>query len=561
MVRARARTFDSRLLRRARPARLLIGADVALGIAAAALILAQAALLAHVIARGFDGARPASLVGPIVALALVAVVRGSVAWGFEAAGRHASARVLSDLRRALVERALVARPRSPHRTPSAEVAALSVQGMDDLDAYFARYLPQALLACIVPFVVLGFVAVIDPESALIMLATLPLVPVFMWLIGRRTEQKTRERWNALQQLSVHFLDVVRGLPTLRAFNRSRAQAEAVETLSERYREETMATLRVAFLSGSVLELAATIGVALVAVTVGVRLADGGLGLAAGLTVLILAPELYTPIRQLGSSFHASANGLAVVDRIFGILDAPGVDGVAGTRRPPSPAEVPVHLEAVFFSYPSRRPVLDGFELELVPGETVALVGASGAGKSTVASLLLRLLEPSAGRMTVGGVDLQACDVEQWRKHVAWVPQQPTMFSASVAENIRLGAPAADGDAVRRAAELAGADAFVLSLPDGYDTLLGDGGRTLSSGQARRIALARAFVREEASLVVLDEPTADLDPESAALVADAIERLKPGRTILLIAHRPELAARADRVVALVRGRAVELAEAA
>src|SRR6185312_15226121 len=362
-----------------------------------------------------------------------------------------------------------------------------------------------------------------------MLATLPLVPVFMWLIGRRTEQKTRERWNALQQLSVHFLDVVRGLPTLRAFNRSRAQAEAVETLSERYREETMATLRVAFLSGSVLELAATIGVALVAVTVGVRLADGGLGLAAGLTVLILAPELYTPIRQLGSSFHASANGLAVVDRIFGILDAPGVDGVAGTRRPPSPAEVPVHLEAVFFSYPSRRRVLDGFELELVPGETVALVGASGAGKSTVASLLLRLLEPSAGRMTVGGVDLQACDVEQWRKHVAWVPQQPTMFSASVAENIRLGAPAADGDAVRRAAELAGADAFVLSLPDGYDTLLGDGGRTLSSGQARRIALARAFVREEASLVVLDEPTADLDPESAALVADAIERLKPGRT--------------------------------
>jgi ABC-type multidrug transport system fused ATPase/permease subunit len=277
-----------------------------------------------------------------------------------------------------------------------------------------------------------------------------------------------------------------------------------------------------------------------------------------LTVLVLAPELYAPLRQLGAQFHASADGLAVAERILALVEAPAEVGSGGAL--PAPGGV-VRFESVSFAYPSRPGlVLDGFDLELHPGETVALVGESGAGKSTVASLLLRLTDPTAGRVTVGGVDLASCDTEAWRRQLAWVPQHPTTFRGTVAENIRLGRPGATDDEVRAAAALAGADVFVRALPDGYGTLVGDGGRPLSAGERRRVALARAFLRD-ARLVILDEPTADLDPQSAELVARAVERLRRGRTVLLIAHRPELARRADRVVVLERGAVLAEREAA
>jgi ATP-binding cassette, subfamily C, bacterial CydD len=317
----------------------------------------------------------------------------------------------------------------------------------------------------------------------------------------------------------------------------------------------MGTLRVSFLSGSVLELAATLGVALVAVTVGVRLVDGGLGLQAGLTVLVLAPELYLPLRRLGAEFHASADGLAVAARMLDLLDAPPALGSGGARIPPSPAGVPVRLERVRFAYPARpAPVLDELDLELAPGETVALVGESGAGKSTVAALLLRLLEPTAGRVTLGGVDLARCRTDAWRQLVAWVPQHPTLLRGTLSDNIRLGDPAASDRRVRQAAVLAGADRFIDALPEGLETVVGDGGRPLSAGERRRIGLARAFLRD-APLVILDEPTADLDPASAGLVAEAVERVCAGRTVLLIVHRPELVRLADRLVHLERGRAI------
>ena len=310
--------------------------------------------------------------------------------------------------------------------------------------------------------------------------------------------------------------------------------------------------------GTVLELAATLGIALVAVTVGVRLVDGSLGFEAGLTVLVLAPELYLPLRNLAAQFHASADGLAVTERLLDLLEEAPTTSAAAGHTAPSPRDAPVRLEGVSFAYPSRPDlVLDAIDLELAAGEAVALVGPSGSGKSTIASLLLRLLEPTGGRAAVGAVDLASCDTAAWRAQIAWVPQRPPLFRGTVAENIRLGNDrAADGD-VRTAAALAGADAFVRDLPDGYETIVGDGGRPLSAGQLQRIALARAFLRD-APLVILDEPTANLDPESAELVGAAVERLRQGRTILLIAHRPELARRADRVVTLASGRIVESA---
>ena len=549
------RALDRRLLQRARPVRRLLALDVALGLAAAVLVLLQATLLARIVAQAFAGASFRDVSRDLVLLGLAFAGRGALAWGFEVAGRRAASSVLSELRLALVRRRLRDQPLALDGVEAGEVAASAVQGVEGLEAYFARYLPQIVLASVVPLAVIAWVATLDLASAGVMLLTLPLVPVFMWLIGRYTEERTRERWQALRLLSGHFLDVVRGLPTLQAFNRSRAQARVLAEVGERYRRTTMGTLRVGFLSGSVLELAATLGVALVAVTVGVRLAGGSLGLQAGLTVLVLAPELYLPLRQLAAQFHTSADGLAVAERMLALLEAPPAVAAGGRLVPPNPREAPVRFEAVSFAYSSRPGlVLDEFDLQLQPGETVALVGPSGAGKTTVASLLLRFAEPSSGRVTVGGIDLADCRAELWRRLIAWVPQRPTLFRGTVVENIRLGDEGASDRAVRDAAMLAGADRFIQSLPSGYETLVGDGGRALSAGERRRIALARAFVRN-APLVILDEPTADLDRRSADVVAEAVERLRAGRTVLLIAHRPELVEHADRVVSLGDGTVV------
>ena len=548
------RALDPRLLRRARPARLLLWTDIAIGLATALLILLQATLFARIVARAFNGVTLPDLWTDIVLLAAVFALRGALAWGFETTGRRAASAVLSELRLALVERRLRAQPAALDGVEGGEIAAASVQGVDALEAYFARYLPQVVLACVVPVLVLVWVGRIDLESALIMLLTLPLVPLFMWLIGRYTEQRTRERWQALRLLSAHFLDVVRGLPTLRAYNRSHAQSSAIVDVSESYRQATMGTLRVSFLSGSVLELAATLGIALVAVTVGVRLVDGGLGLEAGLTVLVLAPELYLPLRRLGAEFHSSADGLAVADRMLTLLDAPAEVSTGEDRPAPSPRDHAVRLERVSFSYPARPGrVLDGIDLELAPGQTVALVGRSGSGKSTVAALLLRLVDPTEGRIAIGSADIASCEAAEWRRQLAWVPQQPTLLRDTVAGNIRLGAPLAPDDSVRAAAVEAGAHDFIEALPHGYETIVGDGGRPVSTGERRRIALARAFLRD-APLVILDEPTADLDPASAALIAEAVRRLRAGRTVLLIAHRSELVDVADRVVVLDAGKA-------
>jgi thiol reductant ABC exporter CydD subunit len=555
--------IDRRLVRRARAVRALLVTDVLLGILAALLVLAQAVLLARVAARGFDGAALEELALPLALLVAVAACRGAAGWGFEVAGRRAAGSALSELRLDLVRRRLRDRPAALDGTESAEVATIAVGGVDALEATFARYLPQLVLAAVVPVAVLVLVASIDLVSAGIMLLTLPLVPVFMWLIGRYTERRTRQRWEALRQLASHFLDVVTGLPTLRAFNRGEAQAEQIARVGDEYRRATMGTLRVAFLSGTVLELAATLGIALVAVTVGVRLVEGGLGLEAGLTVLVLAPELYLPLRNLAAQYHASADGRAVGERLLDLIEEEEDARPRGEGMPPSPRDATVRLEGVSFAYPGRQGrVLADLDLELEPGETVALTGPSGAGKSTLAALLLLLAEPTDGRVTCGGVDLDGCDAAAWRAQVSWVPQRPTAFRGTVADNIRFGDPAATDAAVREAAVLAGADPFVRRLPEGYDTVVGDGGRPLSAGQVRRVALARALVRE-APLVILDEPTADLDPEGAELVGEAVERALADSTVLLITHRAELEARADRVVRLGGGRppvAAEVGEA-
>ena len=549
--------LDPRLLRRARAARVLLAVDAGLGVLSALLVLAQAVLLARVTARAFYGASLAEIATPLGLLVAVISARALAAWGFEVAGRRAAGDVISQLRLDVVETRLRRHPTALDGARSAEVATAAVTGVDALETTFARYVPQLVLAAVVPITVLVLVAFIDPLAAGVMLLTLPLVPVFMWLVGWHTERRARGRWQALALLSNHFLDVVRGLPTLRAFNRSHVQAMRIAEVSDEYRRATMGTLRVAFLSGSILELAATLGIALVAVVVGVRLAEGGIGFEAALTVLVLTPELYLPLRNLATQFHASADGAAVADRLLELADP--VPHRARGASPPHPSLVPIRLDRVSYTYPgSDVKALSALDLEIQPGETIALVGPSGAGKSTLLALLLGLLEPSSGRISIGDANLGELDARRWRALTALVPQHPTLFRGTVAENIQLGDPEADADRVRRAAELAGAHDFVARLPLAYETVVGDGGRRLSAGQRRRVGLARAFLRD-AALVLLDEPTADLDPGSADAVVDALARIRDGRTVVLVTHVPAVAAWADRVVELDRGRVLGAAE--
>jgi len=551
-----AAPVDRRLVRESRAARTHLIVASGLGVLQAGLILAQAVLLATVIARSATRAVSlASLKGELIALAAVIVARAAVTAGFELSGRLGATRVMSDLRLRLARRLLLASPgERPSGERTGELAAAAVQGVDALEAYFAGYLPQLVLASVVPVAVLAFVLTVDPISAVILAVTVPILIVFMVLIGKGAQATTNKRWQALSLLSAHFLDVLRGLPTLRAYRRERAQHEALETVGERYRAETMATLRIAFLSSFVLELCAMIGTAMVAATIGVQLVGGSLTLAAGLTVLLLTPELYGPLRQVGQQFHASADGVAASERIFAALDEPvPVAAPAAPVALPDPSLEPVRLRAVSYEY-AERPgaVLRDVDLELAPRRITALVGPSGGGKSTIARLLLRLADPASGAVRCGETDLRDVDLDAWRRQIAWVPQRPKLFTGTVADNIRLAAPHADDRAVREAVDAAGATELVAGLPDGLDTLVGEGSRRLSAGQRQRIALARAFL-SDAPLLVLDEPTSHLDEASAAAVGETIERLARGRTTLLIVHHESLARRADTILTVSGGR--------
>ncbi|MFJ7267181.1 thiol reductant ABC exporter subunit CydD [Streptomyces sp. NPDC099050] len=538
--------IDPRLLRYARSTRLFLGAVVALGLAGAGLVVGQAMLIAEIVVGAFeDGLDGGALRTPLLLLAAVALGRGLVAWLTELAAHRASAAVKSELRGRLLERAADLGPGwlSGQRTGS--LVALATRGVDALDDYFSRYLPQLGLAIVVPVAVLARIVTEDWVSAAIIVVTLPLIPLFMILIGMATQSRMDRQWRLLSRLSGHFLDVVAGLPTLKVFGRAKAQAESIRKITEDYRQATMRTLRIAFLSSFALELLATLSVALVAVTIGMRLVHGELDLYTGLVILVLAPEAYLPLRQVGAQYHAAAEGLAAAEEIFEVLETP-VAASPGTAAVAA-SELRIELDGVAVRYAGRGEDSPGpVSLTVEPGECVALTGPSGAGKSTLLQVLLGFVTPSEGRVRVGGADLAALSPEQWRERIAWVPQRPHLFAGTIAENVRLARPGADDAEVSAALVDAGAWEFVRALPRGADTLLGEGGVGLSAGQRQRLALARAFLADR-PVLLLDEPTAALDGETEAAVVEAVRRLAVGRTVLLVVHRPALLALADRVV--------------
>jgi len=544
------RPFDPRLLRHARATGVYVAATAGIGVASALLVIVQAGLLASAITAAFlDGAGLDALRPTLLALGAVVLGRVLLAWVQESAAHRASAQVKSSLRAQLVEHAVRLGPVWLSGQRTGELTTLVTRGVDALDGYFAKYLPQLVLAVIVPVAVLARIVTEDWVATLTIVLTLPLIPLFMVLVGRTTQVRTRRQWRTLTLLGHHFLDVVAGLPTLKVFGRAKAQVAGIREVTDSYRRASMATLRVAFLSALVLELLATLSVALVAVGIGLRLVEGRLDLETGLLVLILAPEAYLPLRMVGVHYHASAEGMEASQRVFAVLDEPLPGAAAGG---PAPDPALVRLSGVAVTYPGRdAPAVDGVDLVLHRGEVVALAGPSGGGKSSLVAALLAFTPVSAGRIDLvdgqgAATRLDEVDPNDWRARVAWAPQRPHLFTASLAENVRLARPGATDDEVVAALREAAAEDVLADV--GLDAPLGEGGLGLSAGQRRRVALARAFLRRDAACLVLDEPTADLDPATEARVlATMRERARQGAAVLLVAHRPALLGVADRVL--------------
>ena len=523
--------LDPRLLRYSAAARGYLAVTVALGLAATALILLQAGLLARLLAG------PATGTG-IALLAAVLLARAAAGYGGEVTALRAAAAVKSQLRRRLTAHALALGPSWLARRRAGEVTTLATRGLDGLDAYFARYLPQLVLACVVPFAVLIRVGLADWISGVVIGVTLPLVPLFAILVGLHTKAVTQRQWRLLARLGGHFLDVVEGLPTLKLFGRGRPQAEVIGAVTDDYRKATMSSLRLAFLSGFVLDLTAALATAVVAVEVGLRLLAGHMSYSTALLVLLLTPEAYLPLRAVGAQFHASTEGAAAAQDVFEILDTPRPAAATArpARRPVDLRRDAIRLTGVSLTYPDRPgPALDQVNLTIRPGDHITLTGPSGAGKSSLLAVLLRFAEPAGGgQIRVGDADLGSIPPGEWRRQIAWVPQDPHLFAASVADNIALGDPAASRGAIAWAAAAAGAAAFIEDLPRGYDTEVGEHGLRLSSGQRQQIALTRAFLRD-APLLLLDEPAAHLDAATAARLDQILDTLMAGRTVIRVSH--------------------------
>ncbi len=539
-----------------RPLRMTVGAGLGIG----GVVIVQAWLLARIVSAVlFDGASLADVTMELVLLPAIFVARAGLTYISEIASFQAASEVKRRLRDELMQQVLRLGPVRLAEHKTGTLVATITDSVDAIHPYYARYLPAVTLTAILPIAILIVVLPADWLSALVFLVTAPMTPLFMILIGKGAEAKNQKQWSTLMRMSGHLLDAIKGLPTLKLFNASRREAEVVSAMAEGYRRDTMAVLRVAFLSSLALEFFATVSIAMVAVLIGFRLLWGEMTFFSGFFVLLLAPEFYAPLRSLGAHYHARMEAIGAVDKIIALL------ALAGEMPPPVERARAMAWRAprlefkdVTVTFADGRRGLDAISFVIEAGERIALVGPSGAGKTTVLNLLLGFVTPASGEILIDDVPMQACDMATWRRHIAWMPQRPHMFQMSVGDNIAMaeaGGNERDAKALMSAAREASAEALIERLPHGLDTLTEEDGRDLSGGEVQRIALARAFHRRP-ELVLMDEPTAHLDPDTEKSILAASERLLVGRTSITAAHRLNTVERADRIFVLENGRLVD-----
>ncbi len=556
MPRATGKALDAWLRGLAARVRAPLSAAIAAGMVGGLLLVAQAWLLARVVdavairGLGLDDCWPwlLDLLGVFAGRAVMSAVADTVAF-------EAGARVALEVRARIVDHIAALGPAFTRGARTGELATTAVDGVENLRRYYDGYLPQIALAAAVPVAILVFVFPQDWISGTVMVLAAPLIPLFMVLIGKGAEALNRRQWRQLARMSAQFFDTIEGLTTLKLFDASRREVEVVAATAEDYRLRTMAVLRVAFLSSLMLEFFATVSIALIAVYVGFRLYFGEMHFLPGFFVLLLAPEFFRPLRSMGVQYHARMEAIGSSEAIVALLTTETLADAWGEADFPAGEPMEIAFEGVGFGYAADSPVIHDVGFRIVRGERVALVGPSGAGKTTLGQLLLGFATPSSGRVTVDGVDLRTLSRAGWMRRVAWLPQRPTLFHGTLRDNLLLAQPDASPDEIGRALAFAGAARFVDALPQGLDTLVGDRGQGLSGGEVQRIALARVFLAD-ADVVVLDEASAGLDADTAAVVTRSIEALSPGRALLIIAHRLDTVRNVDCVLVIEEGRVVE-----
>ncbi|MBZ0283851.1 MAG: thiol reductant ABC exporter subunit CydD [Anaerolineae bacterium] len=546
---------------------MLLETRTAPGILAASLVsnallgiatLIQALLLSQTISRVFQqGAHLEDVLPLLLSLLGIVMLRGCLNYTNSIASAHLATRIKSGLRMRFVTHLYTLGPAHNLTERSGDLVLSYTEGIEKLDGYFRDYLPSVFTALFLPLLILLVVLPLDMLTFVVLLVTAPLIPFFMALIGMAAGAFAKRQFYEMRYLGAHFLDVMQGLTTLKLFNRSQYQVETIRRITGRFREATMHVLRVAFLSALTLEMLATLSVAIVAVEIGIRLLNSGISFEQALFLLIIAPEFYLPLRALGTRFHNATESKAAAERIFKVLDTPlpGINAESDATRS-IPISLLIRFEDVSLTYEqSPRPALRNISFEIKSGQKVALVGTSGSGKTTIANLLLRFIQPTSGKITIDGYDLVRISDEHWREQLAWVSQSPYLFNTTIAENIRFSRPNASEAQIIAAAQIAGAHEFIMQMPQGYQTLCGERGLRLSGGQAQRIALARAFLRD-APVLILDEPTSQLDPESEAEIIQSLDQFAQKRTVLLITHRLSTAVHADWIIVIEQGGIIE-----
>ncbi len=552
--RTRPRLVDPDLAARVPGLRRVAVTAVALAVVSAVAVVVQAVALASVVDRSLLHHAPLGSVTPaIVVLGLAILVRAGLHGAGDLSCLRAADRVVATLRSQLLEHALALGPGWLGGERPGELSLTATRGLRSLHTYYARYVPQAAAAAVIPAILLVWVATQDWLSFVVVIALVLAVPVTMIAFGREATRRSQRQWRRLGSLAGRVLRLIEGLPTLRAFGREEQGRREVEAATEGVRTATMRTLRVAFLSALSMDMLAGFGVGLVAMVLGLRLLWGELTLQTAMAVLLVAPEIFIPLRRAGAEFHASTEGQAAAARVVEVLETPtpvSVGAGAGDAvRARAPGGGGLLIVGLGVQYEQReRAALTDVSLQAPAGSRVALTGASGSGKSTVLAALLRFVEPSAGTLSFDGRPRDAETVAVWRSHFSWLPQRPHLFNATLAENLRLGAPEASDDELRRVLGAVGLTDLVANLPEGLRTAVGHDGLTLSSGERQRVALARALLRP-APILLLDEPTAALDPPTVARLAPALEPWLAGRTVVVAAHEPLLLPRFDAVVAL------------
>ncbi|NMP21264.1 thiol reductant ABC exporter subunit CydD [Sulfobacillus harzensis] len=523
------------------------------------LIVLQAGVLSRIVSLIYIDHDTLGRIETLALVLLGVIALRAITTGFqEHWALRGAAEIQGELRKRFVDTLLNQGP-TDQRLESGAMVTLAVQGIDDLEVFLARYFPQIIVTAAVPAVVWGGVMLHDWVSGAILLVTLPLIPLFMVLIGRQAENHSKRQIFLLTRLSGHFLDVLHGLDTLKLFGQSKRQTKTVYNHSEAFRASTMATLRIAFLSGLVLELIASLSMAFIAVAVGLRLIHSDLSFQTAFMVLVLTPEFYIPWRNLGAKFHDGLKGAAAAKEIFDLMDRPVQALTGGSRIPKGQGPWPLAWEDVSFRYPGRTvEALSHLSLRLEPGEHLAVVGRSGSGKTTFVELLLGLSQ-FTGTITIDGIPLTELDLDWWRRNVSWVTQRPYLFDGTIRDNLLAVAPHAVSDDLQDALTQSGAWGFVHALPQGVDTNIGQEGLRLSGGQRQRLALARAFLKDS-PLIVFDEPTQNLDLAAEWALLGAMERLGRGRSTITIAHRLATVAESDRILVLDKGQMAQWGDA-